>query len=171
MNHRYSVDCAFLKDDADVVEVLKRAFTSLPTKKSLVLWNSMIPRSRRALPPMALSLKSDHYVAIYGVCGTEEEYTQCKSWVHGIMMEVAKHEVGVYLGEFDLQARPSNIWGDKEKQKLMEIRRHWDPDGRFCSYLGEENMRLAIDISEGGGWLGGWLGRCLAGLLKRWSWC
>src|ERR1700712_5974834 len=56
INHRYCVDNSLLKNDADVVAVLEKAFKTLPTKTSLVLWNTMIPHSRRELPDMALSL-------------------------------------------------------------------------------------------------------------------
>lgn len=143
INHCYCVDTAWLKNDADVVEVIEEAFTTLPTKKSLVLWNTMIPRSRRNLSGMALSLQSDHYVAIYGICQLESEYSACETWIRETMAKVEKHEIGAYLGEFGLQARRARVWGVRESIKLMDIIRKWDPAGRFCGYLGLEDTDLA----------------------------
>lgn len=137
--HRYCADNTFLKNDADIAAVLEPAFTTLPTKKSLTLWSSMVPCSRRKLPDMALSMQSDHYFVLYGVWEHEHDDLRCQSWVGNIMTEVGKHSVGAYVGEYDFQTRRSKLWGDKQFKELMEIRRKWDPEGRFCGYLGLEN--------------------------------
>jgi hypothetical protein len=139
-NHRYCVDNAFLKNFVDVAAVLEPAFTTLPTKKSLALWNSMTPCSRRKLPDMALSMQSDHFFVLYGVWEHESDDPRCQSWVGDIMAEVGRYSIGAYLGEFDFQARRSKFWGDKEGKKLMNIRREWDSEGRFCGYLGLEDI-------------------------------
>jgi hypothetical protein len=139
-HHRYCVDDSFLKNDADVVEILEKAFTTLPNKKSLVLWNTMVPHSQSELPDMALSIHSDHYFAMYGICEDEGEYPGCESWVREVMTDVSKHEIGVYLGEFDPQARRSQVWGKEHTKRLMDIRRQWDPKARFCNYLGFDNL-------------------------------
>jgi hypothetical protein len=80
--HRYCADNAFLKNDVDVTAVLEPAFTTLPTKKSLTLWSSMIPCSRRELPDMALSMQSDHLFVLYGVGEHESDiYAVNLGWV------------------------------------------------------------------------------------------
>lgn len=138
--HRYSVDNAFVNNDVDVAAVLEPAYTTLPTKTSLALWNSMIPCSRRELPDGAVSLQSDHYFALYGVWEHESDDLRCQSWIGDIMAEVGKHSVGAYLGEFDFQARRSKFWGDAQAKKIMEIRKEWDSEARICGYLGLENL-------------------------------
>ncbi|KIW03031.1 uncharacterized protein PV09_05684 [Verruconis gallopava] len=132
VHHHYCVDDSFLESNANVVEVLEKAFMTLPNKESLVLWNTMVPQSRRKLPDMALSIQSDHYFAIYGICKDERDYTLCETWVREVMVEVSKHEEGVYLGEFDPQVRWSKIWCKEQAQRLKKIILQRDPDGRFC---------------------------------------
>lgn len=138
-DHRWYVDNSFLKNDVDVVEVLEQAFTTLPSRTSLVLWNTMIPRSKRELPNMAFCLQSDHYFAIYSVCELDYEYPDCVFWVWKVMAEVDKHEVGAYLGEFDLEARPAKVRGDEQTKRLMEVTVKWDYKGRFCEILRKLN--------------------------------
>ena len=134
--HRYCADNSFLSNDSDVVSVLWPAFSSLPTRKSLALYNSMVPTSRRKLPPMALSVQSDHYFALYGIWEVEDDDARNQGWVSDIMERVGQHSVGAYTGEFDFQARQSRFWGDGQKKRLKEIKEKWDPKGVFCGYLG-----------------------------------
>lgn len=136
--HRYCADNSFLNNEADVVSLLEPAFTTLPTKKSLALYNSMVPTSRRKLPPMAFSIQSDHYFALYGIWEAEEYDGQCQTWVSNVMENIGHHSVGAYTGEFDFQARKSRFWGDEERRQLRAVRQKWDPEGVFCDYLGLE---------------------------------
>jgi hypothetical protein len=62
------------------------------------------------------------------------------------MAKVEGYEVGAYLGEFDLQARKSKVWGETEGKKLVDIKRQWDPEGRFCGYLGIEESNISVDL-------------------------
>ncbi|KAL2382031.1 FAD binding domain-containing protein [Blastomyces gilchristii SLH14081] len=134
--HRYYVDNAYLKNDADVVAVLAQAFTTLPTKTSQVFWTGMKPCSRRQLPDMALSLQSDHFFALYGIWSHESEDSTCKAWAGAVMKGIEPHSVGAYGGEFDFQERRSEVWGIEQTKKLSEIQRRWDPDARICGCLG-----------------------------------
>lgn len=139
-NHCYCVDNALLKNDADVAAVLEPAYANLPTRKSLALWTSLIPCSRRELPDMAMSLQSDHYFALFGIWEPGSEDSHCQSWVSNIMTEVGRHSVGSYVGEFDFEARSVKIWGDTEREKIVAVRRKWDPEGRICGCLGLEDI-------------------------------
>ncbi|EED22632.1 FAD binding oxidoreductase, putative [Talaromyces stipitatus ATCC 10500] len=136
--HRYCADNSFLHNDVDVPSILEKAFSTLPTRKSLVLYNSLIPTSRRDLPPMALSVQSDHYFALYGIWEDAKDDVHNQAWVSNIMEEVGRHSTGAYIGEFDFLKRQSRLWGFQEKEKLKAIRQKWDPNGVFCSYLGLE---------------------------------
>ncbi|CEL03913.1 hypothetical protein ASPCAL05050 [Aspergillus calidoustus] len=139
-NHRYYVDNAFVKNDADVASTLERAFTTLPTRESLALWTSLVPLSRRQLPDMALSMQSDHYFALYAIWGDGSKDSQCMTWVDQIMEDVAKDSVGSYLGELDFRSRNTRYWGDGVWERLMEVRKKWDPENRICGCLGLEGL-------------------------------
>lgn len=134
--HRYMCDNAYINNDADVSEVLRDAFCTMPEgTKTFALWYAMNPCSRRQLPDMALSMQSDHYFALYTVWENQEDDDRCATWVKRIMAGVEKQSVGAYLGDSDFQIRRTKFWGDKEGERLMEIRRTWDPTGTICGYL------------------------------------
>lgn len=136
---RYKVDNVFLRNDADVVSLLEPSFTKLPTRQSLSLWSSMRPRSSRPLNGMALSMQSDHYLAVYVIWEDEADDAWCGSWLSSVMEQLGPQSVGSYLGEHDFQARVSKCWGAEEYQRLVEIKRKWDPDKRICGCLGLED--------------------------------
>jgi hypothetical protein len=133
--HRYCCDNAFINNDADVSAVLEKAMTTLPSKTTYAFWYALYPWSRRKLPDMALSLRTDHYLALYTIWKDEEDDEKCQAWVRDIMIDVERHSQGAYLGDTDFQVRRTKFWGDEEGKRLMEIRRKWDPEGRFCGYL------------------------------------
>lgn len=143
VGQRYKVDNVLLRNDADIVSLLEPSFTTLPTRQSLSLWSSMRPRSNRPLSGMALSMQSDHYFAVYAIWENEADDARYGTWLSDVMEQLGPHSVGSYLGEYDFQARPSKCWGTKEYQKLMEIKRKWDPDNRICGCLGLEDPSTA----------------------------
>lgn len=136
---RYKADNVFLRKDVDIVSLLEPVFTKLPTRQSLSLWSSMRPRSNQPLTGMALSMQSDHYLAVYTIWENEADDAQYGAWLSSIMEQLEPQSVGSYLGEYDFQARPSKCWGTEEYQKLVEIKRKWDPDNRICGCLGLED--------------------------------
>ena len=134
--HRYIAENAYIRNDADVTEVLRKAMTTLPEgSKSFTLWFSMYPCSRREMPDMALSMQSDHYLAIYTVWEKESDDERCRAWVEGVMKEVERDSVGAYLGDSDFQVRKTRFWGSEQGARLMDLRRKWDPEGRVCGFL------------------------------------
>ncbi len=149
--HRYAVDNGYVRNDADVVSVLERAFTDLPSRQSFTLWYAMNPASRFTvadgrMPDMALSMQSDHYFATYSVWGDEKDDERCQGWVRQIFEEVAPHLEGSYLGDADFQVRNTRFWGEEQGRRLMEIRRVWDPKGVVAGYLDEGDRSGAEGI-------------------------
>ncbi|CAH0032676.1 unnamed protein product [Clonostachys rhizophaga] len=136
IGQRYNVDNVFLKNDADVAELLRPAFTTLPTRQSLALWSSMRPRSTRALADMALSVQSDHYFALYAIWENEADDLENGAWLAGVMNQVQRQAAGAYLGEHDFKARAARLWGSQQYERLVGVKRKWDPDHRICGCLG-----------------------------------
>lgn len=137
---RYKVDNVFLRNDADIVSLLETPFTTLPTRQSMALWTSMKPRSNRPLAGMALSVQSDHYLAIYVLWDDKADDAKYGSWLSDVMEQVGSHSIGSYLGEYDFQARVSDCWGAEQYQRLKELKRKWDPHDRICGCLGLEGL-------------------------------
>ncbi|PLB44419.1 FAD-binding domain-containing protein [Aspergillus steynii IBT 23096] len=131
--HRYHTDSAYIHNDADVVTVLEDAFLGLPRGKSFAFWSAMNPWSRRQLPDMALSMRSDHYFAIYALSEDIRDDVQHQSWVHKVMKTIENHSVGTYLGDSDLQ-KMERYWDSNHARYLMEICDKWDPKSVMCRY-------------------------------------
>lgn len=140
IGQRYKVDNAFLRNDADVAELLRPSFTTLPTRQSLALWSSMRPRSTRALIDMALSVQSNHYFALYAIWENEADDLENGAWLAGVMNQVQRQAAGAYLGEHDFKARAARLWGSQQYERLVAIKRKWDPDHRICGCLGLEEL-------------------------------
>lgn len=137
-NHRYCAENAYLDNDSDVSTVLEQAFTTLPHRKSFALWFSMAPGSRRIseqMPDMALSMQSDHYLALYTIWEDPSDDTRCRTWVKDVMKGITAASVGAYLGDSDFQQRKTKFWTDEKAERLMNLRRKWDPKGVVCGYL------------------------------------
>ena len=134
-NHRYCVDNAYISNNADVTGVLQKAYTTLPSEKSFALWFSMAPGSRRSMPDMACSMQSDHYFAMYTIWEDVEDDMRCKEWLKDIMQSIVPWSKGAYLGDSDFQVRKAKFWTDEAANRLMSLRRKWDPKGIVCGYL------------------------------------
>lgn len=133
--HRYCAENGYVKNESDVAAVLKPAFTTLPHPKAFAIWFAMAPCSRRNLPDMALSMQTDHYLALYTVWEDVADDERCQTWTRTVMREIAPHCEGAYLGDSDFQVRLTKFWTDDKSKRLMDIRRARDSEGRICGYL------------------------------------
>ncbi|KAK3333085.1 FAD binding domain protein [Cercophora scortea] len=153
-NHRYCSDNAYIRrdDPAAVPAILEPAFTTLPSRKSCALWFSMNPTSRRHNTgmPMALSMQSDHYFALYAVWEHESDDAANVAWVHDTLRAVERDAVGSYLGDADFRHRRTKYWSDECGAKVREVRRAWDPEGRVCGFLDQGDRRLK-EVGNGKG--------------------
>lgn len=132
--HRYRVDNAWLTGSAaEVVPARRRAFTELPTPQGFAIWFSMAPL--RDLPDMALSLQTDIYVATYVVSTDAGDDDDLQAWTNSAMAAMQPVTAGQYLGDSDLTNRQLQFMSDEAFTRLAEVRRAWDPNGRFVGYL------------------------------------
>jgi hypothetical protein len=96
---------------------------------------------------MALSMQSDHYFALYTVWEDQRDDERCTSWVKDVMAGVEQHSVGAYLGDSDFQVRRTKFWEDAQAEKLMGLRRKWDPRGTVCGFL-DQGDKSGLDGLE-----------------------
>lgn len=144
LNHRYASDNAYVRNSVpSVPAVLERAFTTLPSRKSAALYFAMNPCSRRppVIPPAALSMQSDHYFAVYAVWEEESDDARCEGWVRDVFQACERESVGSYLGDADFRRREARYWGQEEEDRLKEVRKAWDPEGRIAGFLDRSDGR------------------------------
>ena len=154
--HRYCADNGYVSNNANVVEVLEPAFTTLPSPKSFALWYGMNPCSRREMPDMALSMQSDHYFAIYTIWEDEKDDDHCQAWVREVMKQIAPECDGAYLGDSDFQVRQTKYWTDEKARQLMAIRQKRDPSGRICGYLDHGDSTGVKGLANTSEWCNGY---------------
>ncbi|KAK4458132.1 FAD binding domain protein [Cladorrhinum samala] len=173
--HRYRSDNIYVPDAAahpsSISKLLEPVFTSLPTAKSSALWFSMSPGGGTGQPRrgsddgvlgdhhhhhdgMALSMQTDHYVAVYAVWDDngdddngdddnddddndddgEKDDEKCDEWVRKLGELESE---GSYLGDADFRFREAGwkFWGDEQRETLWEVRKKWDEQGRICGFL------------------------------------
>ncbi|KAK7726217.1 hypothetical protein SLS63_007731 [Diaporthe eres] len=135
-NHRYIADTVWLGQDSDMVSVCKEAFMDIPDC-GVAFWEPMNPVSRRDPPSkdMALSITTDYYIALYAIYPDSNDDAENEAWVKKYMATLTPYAVGTYLGDHDIQMRETKYWSDEAGEKLMAIRKKWDPEGRICGYL------------------------------------
>ncbi|CAK7214745.1 hypothetical protein SEUCBS140593_002294 [Sporothrix eucalyptigena] len=156
--HRYHVDNCYIDNDADVVSLIEKSFTEIPTAKSFSLWYSMAPGSRRnqkagEMKEMALSMQTDHYYALYAVCETPAQDKECIKWLNDNMNIVKYHSPGAYLGDSDFQRRQTKYWTDENAAKLMYLRQKFDPAGRIAGYLNAGDTSGADGLANQHDWV------------------
>jgi FAD/FMN-containing dehydrogenase len=138
--HRYCTDNAWIHTHLptdQVVSVLKDSFLQLPTVKTFTLYYNMAPE--RPLADMALSLQTEHYLAVYCIWKHAKDDEKCQGWMRSIFSKMDESvSPGVYLGDSDLQVRKTPFLAPGKREILESHRKTWDPAGRFCSYLGLE---------------------------------
>ncbi|CAG7919700.1 unnamed protein product [Penicillium olsonii] len=148
--HRYSTDNGFFHDDPniDLVFNLEEAFLTLPHESSYAFWAPMRPWSRRNIAEMALSLQGDHYFAVYTIWEDEKDDQRCQEWLRRTMKRALKSSIGSYIGDSEFSHRDARYWRDQNTERLMEIRRKWDPQSRIAggypSTLALPNGRASV---------------------------
>lgn len=133
-DHRWVADNVYLDNNVDFAETVKEAVTSLP-RGGIAFWEPMNPVSREPLDDMALSLHTDHYFALYAAYKDPAEDEWHDTWVRRSVDRLRSSQKGSYLGDKDFQSSDTKYWSDEAGQKLMAIRKRWDPEGRICGYL------------------------------------
>jgi hypothetical protein len=89
---------------------------------------------------MSLSVQSDHYFALYAIGENEAGDVENGAWLAGVMNQVQRQAAGAYLGEHDFKARAARLWGSQQYERLVGIKRKWDPSSRIYGCLGLEEL-------------------------------
>lgn len=134
---RLAVDSVWLGNDIDVAAVTEKMAVNVPTPESTTFWSPTYPASRRSTngSMLATSLMSDHYFAAYIGWDEEDDDEKHSAWLREHMLEIEKQSDGTFLADADPQLRPARHWSVDAGQRLMSIRKKWDPAGIICGYL------------------------------------
>jgi hypothetical protein len=90
------------------------------------------------LPDMAFSMYARTFVACYAMWQDPTGDHANVAWLRSAMAELEKGTTGHYVAEADLLAAASRAprsFTEASWERLLDLRRRIDPDGRFASYL------------------------------------
>lgn len=101
-----------------------------PSHMYLVWWS---PQGRR--PDMAFSMEANLYIALYGI-GTDPNHdAKHAHYVVSSMKMMDDHRKGIQLADENLPAHPGKFMKVQNYRKLESLRRKYDPERRFFSYI------------------------------------
>jgi len=97
---------------------------------------SLIPSPEKA----ALSKGGGSFIGAYAFWDDPEHDKASRAWVHSVIRAAEPYGAGYYIGEADLSVSPHrarDCFSPPAWNRLVALRRKFDPDHRFFSYLTE----------------------------------
>ncbi|MEU9343832.1 FAD-binding oxidoreductase [Streptomyces sp. NPDC048278] len=135
--HRYAQDNIMSSSPAaELVPALDGALLSLPTPRSHL--NLMNLAGTPELPDMAFSLLGETLIELYSVWEDPARDAEMQAWVTGHARRLDPVAMGSQLSGESMASRgfgPEAFFSAAALSRLDVLRGHWDPDGRFVSFL------------------------------------
>ncbi len=139
---RYVVD--MFSSSASPRELLMRLheqILALPSPESWVLLTLPSPRpaAAPALPDIAFSMSGSVIVGLHSIWQDPAQDGRNEQWVSETSRMLDPFKVNYYIGETDLTMgadRAPRSFASDHWQRLQQLRRKYDPEGLFFSYLG-----------------------------------
>jgi FAD/FMN-containing dehydrogenase len=139
--------------DGDLTDALLPLRTSLleaPSPSSFA-FAVMAPdppedEAEEELPDMAFSMYARTFVACYAMWDDAEDDAANLEWLPTAMAALEPGSAGHYVAEADLTAaapRTARSYAAPAWDRLQDLQRRLDPDGRFPGYLGPEDRGTA----------------------------
>jgi hypothetical protein len=135
-NTRWHADNMWMNGPIEpILPDLRRIADTQPPSPSHVLWLNWNPRTPRR--DMAFSVEARTYLALY--CGLRSAGDEARhgNWATDNMRAMEAHSHGIQLADENLARRPARFLSDANMQRLDGIRRTYDPDGMFWSWMGQ----------------------------------
>jgi FAD/FMN-containing dehydrogenase len=131
---RYAPDNMWTNAGPDeLIPAVRDLFTTVPNDESHVFW---WPWRASELPDMAFSVQARLYIAAFAAWTGESEEEAVRSWGVDHMRRLEPFSEGIQLADENLVERPhARYLSEENTARLEELRRAWDPDGLFHSYL------------------------------------
>jgi FAD/FMN-containing dehydrogenase len=125
-----------------LVAALERFVASAPPAPSAIFIVCMGERGSGFRMPVAsqaaLSHSAKNYLGAFGFWDDPAADANGKAWVREVMQAARPFGAGSYIGEADVTARPEaaqECFAPEAWARLAELRRRYDPEGVFYSYL------------------------------------
>ena len=137
--HNYYVDNVWLCNEADVTSLMENSVKTVPNRTSLIMYMPVTSSQRPVNGDVAFSLQSKHYVSLYGGWKEPRDEEDALSWVHDAISILEPCGIGSIVSDFDFQNRETRHWDEAKGDKVMTLRKKWDPSGRFAGFLNADD--------------------------------
>lgn len=141
-NRRFVGDAfTFNVSPKEVLTRLRDPAMKAPSAESFMLLALPAPRPANAppMPDMAFSMPGSLFAGVYGIWQDPGQDAPNEQWVHQTSKRLDPITVGHYIGETDLTAdanRARLSFAPANWQRLQQLKKRYDPDDVFFSYLG-----------------------------------
>jgi len=133
--HRYATDNMWTSASAEaLLPGIRRIIDTMPPHPAHFLWLNWGPSPQRQ--DMAYSLEDEIYLALYTAWQAESDDERYHDWARSNMAAMSELATGVQLADENLGERPAPFVSDEALTRLDRIRAHYDPEGRFHSWMG-----------------------------------
>ena len=138
---RYAVDTMWsTSPPLEVLTIVQDQFATAPSVHSMILC-PILPSLTDAppLPDAAFSMVAPGYMAGYSIWEEAGQDQANIEWLRTLMVALEPQAVGCYVGESDIAANPSqvaNSYASSNWERLQALRKKYDPNGIFHSYMG-----------------------------------
>jgi FAD/FMN-containing dehydrogenase len=150
---RYAVDCQWTDapPSRQPLGELARHLRDAPSPRTHALWQMPFANHQGALPDMALTHLGRYFVSFYTVWDAEVDDARNERWLRHATRLLDPISTGHYAGDVDLLASPTRArrtLGHEHWERFQELRRVYDPDGRFHGHLTPDDVRVATPLSR-----------------------
>jgi FAD/FMN-containing dehydrogenase len=91
-------------------------------------------------PDLAASMQRSVLCLYYAIWDDQARNAENESWFRSANAVFQAHATGHYIGETDLNQFPQyaqHCYGNEQWLRLKELRKKWDPEGRFFDFVGQ----------------------------------
>jgi FAD/FMN-containing dehydrogenase len=132
---RIAAESSWTRQPAECARLIGNAFARAPSPNSFAIIFHL-GESRRE--DMAFVGPAPFYVSIYSQWEDVARDRENKYFATDIAQSLAPYSEGSYINEFSQEMRPHDIqrcYAPQAWRRLADLRRAWDPDGLFHSWL------------------------------------
>ena len=134
---RYDVDSVLTNDPGSIFVEVADHFRSAPSPLNHVLGGYGMDLQKR--DDSCLSWDARHYVGTFIIWQNEADDKRNRAWHDGAIRVMDRYRDGRYINEVAGDRYPGHFlecFSAENWQKLADVRKKYDPDGVFFSYLG-----------------------------------
>lgn len=134
---RYAVDSVMTNEPGEIFTDMAGRFADTPSPINHVLGAYGMNLKQR--DDSCLSSIANHYLGTFIIWQDEKDDARNFEWLEGAIPVMQKHGKGHYINEVEARRHPEHIrecFSDENWRKLADVRRQYDPNGVFHTYLG-----------------------------------